>query len=97
MSISHARGKENRWDEIFTVCYTVISTELESQVEFEICMFPEFIVLHSALGCKSVIKTEVGLNVWLYICGELTLMVHQVPTKPLCYSPSSKGQGEKIQ
>lgn len=39
-NILHGR-RENRWDEIFTVYYTVISTKMESQVEFEICMFPE--------------------------------------------------------
>lgn len=38
MSVSLVRGRENRWDEIFKVCYTVISIEPESQVEFEVCV-----------------------------------------------------------
>lgn len=49
MSISLARGRENRWDEIFTVCYTVISTELESQVECEVCVSR----VHSVTLCIS--------------------------------------------
>lgn len=36
--VSLAKGRESRWDEIFTVCFTVTSTELGSQVNFEICV-----------------------------------------------------------
>lgn len=36
--VSLEKGRESRWDEIFTVSFTVINTELESQVNFEICV-----------------------------------------------------------